>query len=127
MQLLFIDFNHVILTFSFAHDLLLTLIIIVILIVSHELSISLVHHLLLHLIDSIFFNLVLHALNSLIFDVDLLVFISIFPLLHAILTSLVHLLLLLLDGLGDGSLLLWVELVKVGQVFLVEDLLLLLG
>ena len=87
----------------------------------------LLHELLLVLIvDLIFvFDLLLHALDAVILDVDLFFAIVV---LHVVLVDLVMLLhlLLLLDGLGNGTLLLRVELVEVVEVLLVEDLLLLL-
>ena len=108
MELGLVDFYHVIFSFPLAHNLLFALVVIVVLFVAHDLPVSLVlHHLLLQLIKAIFFlDLVLHALDTLVLDVDLLVFIAIFALFHAVLTRLVHLLLLLLNGLCDGSLLL---------------------
>ena len=130
MQLGLIDLYHVIFSFTLAHNLFFTLVVIIVLfIIAHHLSVSLVlHHLLLELIKAIFLlDLVFHALYTLILDVDLFVFIAIFALFHAVLARLVHLLLLLLNGLCDGSLLLWVEFIEVGQVFLIENLLLLLG
>ena len=130
MQLGLIDLYHVIFSFTLAHNLFFTLVVIIVLfIIAHHLSVSLVlHHLLLQLIKAIFLlDLVLHALDTLVLDVDLFVFIAIFALFHAVLARLVHLLLLLLNGLCDGSLLLWVELIEVGQVFLIEHLLLLLS
>ena len=130
MQLGLIDLYHVIFSFTLAHNLFFTLVVIIVLfIIAHHLSVSLVlHHLLLQLIKAIFLlDLVLHALDTLVLDVDLFVFIAIFALFHAVLARLVHLLLLLLNGLCDGSLLLWVEFIEVGQVFLIEHLLLLLG
>ena len=131
MQLLLIDLDHIVFTLALTHDLLLTLIIVII--VAHELAISLAHHLLLHLLIHaiLFFDLVLHAFDTLILNIDFvlvtIIFITFF---HAVLPSLmllVHLLLLLLDGLSDCGLLLRVELVEVGQVLLVQNLLLLLG
>lgn len=130
MQLGLVDLYHVIFSFTLTHDLFFTLVIIIVLfIIAHHLSVSLVlHHLLLQLIKAILLlDLVLHALDTLILDVNLFVFIAIFALFHAVLARLVHLLLLLLNGLCDGSLLLWVEFIEVGQVFLIEHLLLLLS
>ena len=111
MQLGLIDLYHVIFSFTLTHNLFFTLVVIIVLfIIAHHLSVSLVlHHLLLQLIKAIFLlDLVLHALDTLVLDVDLFVFIAIFALFHAVLARLVHLLLLLLNGLCDGSLLLWV-------------------
>ena len=130
MQLGLVDLYHVIFSFTLTHDLFFTLVIIIVLfIIAHHLSVSLVlHHLLLQLIKAILLlDLVLHALDTLILDVNLFVFIAIFALFHAVLARLVHLLLLLLNGLCDGSLLLWVKFIEVGQVFLIEHLLLLLS
>ena len=129
MQLGFINLYHVILSFTLAHNLFFTLIVLIVLFIAHHLPVSLVlHHLLLQLIKAIFLlDLMLHALDTLVLDVDLFVFITIFALFHAVLTRLVHLLLLLLNGLCDGSLLLQIEFIEVGQVFLIEHLLLLLS
>lgn len=122
VKLLFIDFNHVIFIFtlSVTHHLFFTLIVILIV---HELSIGLsLHHLLLHhllLVHAIIvFNLVLHAFDSFVFDVDLFVFVLV-TFSHAILSLLVHLLLLLLYGLSDGGLLLGVQIVEVSQVLFI--------
>ena len=129
MELGLIDLYHVIFSFTLAHNLFFTLIVLIVLFVAHDLPVSLVlHHLLLQLIKAIFLlDLVLHALDTLVLDVDLFAFISILAFFHTVLTRLVHLLLLLLNGLCNGSLLLQVEFVEIGQVFLVEHLLLLLG
>ena len=69
----------------------------------------------------------LHSFDALILNVDLVILVTLFSLFHVILSSLVHLLLLLLDGLSDGGLLFWVQIVEVGKVFLIDHLLLLLS
>lgn len=110
LELVLVNLNHVVFTLvSFTF-------------ITHHFSIDIVvHHLpVIHLVAIFLFNLLLHSFDAIVLPV--LVIFVIF-LLHAILVNLVHVLLLLLEGLGDGGLLLWVEFVEVFDVVSLEDLL----
>ena len=128
VKLVFVDFDHVVLSL-FTHHLLFAFLIFIIIIIVHKLAILLHPLLLLHIIFVVF-DLLLHTFNTVVLDVDLVLVLLILLLLvflHFVLINLVHLLLLLLvDGLGDGCLLLRVKLVEILDVLSLQQLLSLL-
>ena len=129
-ELFFIDFNHIVfIIFSFTHHLLLALVVFILIV--HELTFGLSdllhHHLLLLLLVHFIVVLdgVLHSFDAFVLHLVLL-FHLVFVFSHLILVDLVHVLLLLLDGLGNSSLLLGVKLIEVLDVLFSHKLLLLL-
>jgi len=116
VKLFLVDFDHVVLAFfTFAHHLFLFALVVIIFITFFDhVAIRVV---ILILLIVFFFDLLFHALDALILDIDLLAFIFLLNL-HLVLVDLVHALLLLLEGLGDSSLLFRVELVEILELLL---------
>ena len=128
-KLFFVDFNHIVLIiFSFTHHLLFALVVIILIV--HELTFGLsvlLHHLLLLLLVHFVavLDVMFHTFDAFVLHLVLL-FDLVFVFSHLILVDLVHVLLLLLDGLGNGSLLLRVKFIEVLDVLFSHKLLLLL-
>lgn len=103
MKLLLIELDHFLVALSISHHLFFALVIIVVLITLHLIS----------FISILPFDLLFHTFDAVVLDVDL---ITVLVLIHSVLIDLVHV--LLLDGLSNSGLLLWVKLIKVLKLLL---------
>ena len=106
MQLLLVKVHHVVIDFSLAHHLIFFFFFtLVIVFFAFNLLVFLFFWL------RLFLNLLFHSFDTLVLNFVLIAFL-IFTL-HRILVDLVHVLLLLLDGLRDSNLLLRIKLVEI--------------